>query len=110
MDDDLKALFAAYDPLLEERDFVAALEVRLDAMERRARKARWAGGIAATGLLSVLALWSSTQLLYVFAQMNGLANELNDVLLSSAGQWTLYGVTATALLFGWRQIRILLRL
>ena len=110
MDDDLKALFTAYDPTLDRRDFAAALEVRLDATERHARTARWAGGIAATGILSALALSSSTSLLHVFTQMNGLANELNDALLSSAGQWTIYGVTAMALLFGWRRIRILLRL
>ena len=110
MDEDLKALFAAYDPTLERRDFAAALEVRLDATERHARTARWAGGIAATGVLSALALSSSAQLLDFFTQLNGFANELNDALLSSAGQWTLYGVTATALLFGWRRIRVLLRL
>ena len=110
MDDELKALFAAYDPMLEQRDFAAALEVRLDAMERHARTARWAGGIAATGVLSALALLSSTQLLTVFTQMNGFANELDDALLSSAGQWTLYGVTAVALLIGWRRIRVLLSL
>ena len=110
MDDELKALFAAYDPMLEQRDFAAALEVRLDAMERHARMARWAGGIAAAGILVALALSSSAHLLNLFMQMNGFANELNDALLSTAGQWTLYGVTATALLLGWRRIRVLLKL
>jgi hypothetical protein len=110
MDEELGALFDAYDPMLDERDFTATLEVRLDAMERRARRVRWAGGIAATGILIALALSSSTQLLNLFARMNGFASELNDTLVSTAGQWTLYGVTATALLIGWRRIRMKLRL